>query len=131
MVGLKKILVIDDEEDFCFFVKKNLEATDEFDVFVATQGDDGIVLAKLEKPDLILLDVMMPKLAGPDVIEILKDDPKTKNIPVVFLTAIITKEEIGLEIIRKIGGHNYIAKPVETVELVNSIKKVLQEKAAV
>ncbi len=127
MGGRKKIVVIDDEEDFCFFVKKNLENTGEFIVFTANDGEGGLALAKLEKPDLILLDIMMPNQAGPDVADILRNSDKTKDIPVVFLTAIVTKAEIGVETMREIGGHNYIAKPIEIADLVDSIKKALNK----
>ncbi len=130
MIGRKKILVIDDEEDFCFFLKKNLENTGEFIVFTAGTGEDGIRLCRLEKPDLILLDVMMPKMSGPDVAEILREDTGINNIPLIFLTAVVTKEEIGGAPIREIGGQNYIAKPIEIENLVKTINKVLQEKAA-
>ena len=122
----KKILVVDDEEDFVFFVKKNLEATGEYKVFVANCGEDGIRLAKIEHPDVILLDVMMPSLGGPDVADLLQADSKTKNIPVVFLTAIVTKEEIGVETIRNIGGQNYVAKPISVKDLIGCIKKVIK-----
>ncbi|MFH2137516.1 MAG: response regulator [Candidatus Omnitrophota bacterium] len=121
----KKVLVIDDEEDFSFFVKKNLEVSGMFNVLVATNGEDGIRLARIEHPDIILLDVMMPSLGGPDVADILGNDPKTKDIPVVFLTAIVTKEEIGVETMREIGGQNYIAKPISAEDLIAAINKVV------
>ncbi|MFH0827526.1 MAG: response regulator, partial [Candidatus Omnitrophota bacterium] len=78
MNNKKKILLIDDEEDFCFFVKKNLENTGEFEVITAPEGKIGIDLAREEKPDAILLDIVMPKMDGTDVAEILVNDPKTK-----------------------------------------------------
>jgi len=125
MVGKKKILLIDDEEDFCFFVKGNLESTGEFEVVAATTGKEGIELARIEKPDLILLDIVMPELSGDEVAEAMLGDPKSNKIPIIFLTAIVPKEEIGTETVKKIGRHNFIAKPVTTEELVAGIKKVL------
>jgi len=122
-----KVLIIDDEEAFCYLVKKNLEATGEYQVFVANNGEDGIILAKLENPDVILLDIMMPQMHGGDVAEALKDNPKTVQIPIIFLTAIIRKEEIGVEPMRGIGGNKYIAKPVETRDLVKCLKEVILE----
>jgi len=121
----KKILLIDDEEDFCFFVRQNLECTGEFEVITANRGEEGINLARAKKPDLILLDIVMPRLTGPDVFDILKNDPETKEIPLIFLTAIVTKEEIGVRSIKKIGRHNFIAKPVVTEKLVSSIRAIL------
>ncbi|MCP4650438.1 MAG: response regulator [PVC group bacterium] len=123
----RKIVVVDDEEDFCFFVKKNLEATGNFRVLLAHNGEDGIRLTRLEMPDVVLLDVMMPNLGGPDVADILNSDPKTKDIPVIFLTAIVTKQEIGVEPMKAIGGLNYIAKPVEIAQLVEAINKVISK----
>ena len=119
------MLDVDDGDDFVFFVKKNLEATGEFKVFVASCGEDGIRLAKIEQPDVILLDVMMPSLGGPDVADLLQADDKTKDIPVIFLTAILTKEEIGVETVRNIGGQNYVAKPISVKDLIGSINKVM------
>lgn len=129
MITSKKILLIDDEEDFCFFVKKNLEHTGEFEVVPATDGKKGIALAREDKPDLILLDILMPEITGSDVAEILLNDPKTKQIPLIFLTAVVTKEEIGVESIKEIGNQNFIAKPVDIERLISCIKKVLGEKA--
>ncbi len=126
MASKEKILLIDDEEDFCFFVKRNLERTGEFQVLAATSGEEGINLAKREKPDAILLDIVMPKLDGPDVVEALSADPLTKDIPVIFLTAVVTEKEVGVESIKEIGGHNFIAKPVDTERLVSSIRTVLK-----
>lgn len=125
MIEKKKILLIDDEEGFCFFVRQNLEQTGEFEVITANRGEEGINLARNKKPDLILLDIVMPRLTGPDTAEILKSDPKTKEIPLIFLTAVVTKEEIGVESIKEIGGRNFIAKPVDTERLVSSIKMTL------
>ncbi|MFH1458843.1 MAG: response regulator [Candidatus Omnitrophota bacterium] len=122
-----KVLIIDDEENLCSFLKKNLELIGKFKVFTANNGQAGIALAKSEKPDIIILDIMMPQMAGPEVADILKARPETKNIPIVFLTAIITKEEIGINEIRQIGGCNYIAKPVETDKLIECINEILND----
>jgi len=121
----KKIVLIDDEGDLCFFIKQNLEKTGEFTVFTALNGEDGINLIRLEQPDLVILDILMPSLSGPDVAIILKNDQRTKHIPVIFLTAIITREEIGNVPMRKIGSQHHIAKPIETNTLVKCINEVL------
>ena len=128
MMRKKKILLIDDEEDFCFFVRKNLECTGEFEVITANRGEEGINLAREKKPDLILLDIVMPKMMGEDVAAALTNGPETKNIPLVFLTAQVTKEEIGIDSIKEIGGHLFTAKPLATEKLVSSIKTILGSK---
>ena len=118
------ILIIDDEEDFSYFVKLNLEKTKEFDVLTASDPENGINIAKTARPDLILLDIMMPKMGGDDVASSLLDDPKTKDIPIIFLTALVRKNE-EQEGEGEIGGRNYIAKPVTASELISRIKMAL------
>jgi len=122
------VLIVDDEEAFCHLLKKNLEASGEFKVFFAHNGQDGMTLAHTEQPDIILLDVMMPDISGAEVANILKKDEKVSDIPIIFLTAIIKKEEIGIEPMRRIGEYRYIAKPIKTQALIDSIKETIQGK---
>jgi len=126
MESKKKILLIDDEKDFCFFLKGNLESTGKFEVIATSSGKKGIKLACEEKPDLILLDLNMPEMSGSEVAQSLRDRSETKKIPLIFLTALITEDEMGSESMANIGGYNYIAKPVTTKELVAVIKKILK-----
>ena len=125
----KKILLIDDEEDFCFFLKGNLEKTRNFQVITATRGRKGIDLARKEQPDLILLDIVMPELSGSEVAEVLSRDPQTKNIPFVFLTAVLSESEMGLDAIREIGGQGFIAKTSGTQRVISSIKEILNRES--
>ena len=118
----KKILIIDDEENFCKLVKKNLEQTGEFEVYIATNGEDGIRLAKEIKPDLILLDVVMPEMDGADVISLIRNDKDIKDIPVVFLTAIVREEE-AISQASFTRGYSLLAKTVTLRELIMCIKK--------
>lgn len=124
-MSVKKILVIDDEGDFCRAIKKALELKTEFQVLTATLGGEGILLAKTQKPDIILLDVVMPGMFGTQVAETLADDPVTSSIPIIYLTAIVKKNEIeksnGL-----IGGRAFMAKPVMIDELIEKINAILQ-----
>ncbi|MEA1866597.1 MAG: response regulator [Thermodesulfobacteriota bacterium] len=126
MAEKKRILLIDDEKDLCFFLKANLENTGEFDVITSNSGHKGIKLAQKEKPDLILLDILMPEISGDEVAEILLEDPATAKIPIIFLTAMVTKEDVGDLTLKKRGGRNFIAKPTTTDEIVGAIKKVLE-----
>jgi two-component system sensor histidine kinase/response regulator len=100
-------------------------------VIYATDPSEGIRIARTEPPDLILLDILMPKMEGSQVAEVLLTDPRTKQIPLLFLTAVVTEAEIGLKAIKKIGGQNFIAKPVDTKRLISCIKAVTEEKARV
>jgi two-component system alkaline phosphatase synthesis response regulator PhoP len=122
----KKILIIDDEEDFCFFVKKNLEAISNYEIIVANKGKKGIQIARKEKPDLILLDIMMPGIDGFEVLKRLKANEKTQSISVIMLTA---KDEDESKI--KASGlycEDYLVKPVEKLVLRAKIQKVLSLK---
>jgi len=119
----KKILLIDDEEDFCFFVKLNLEKTGRYQVFTATDGMEGIRLARQIKPDIIFLDIVMPKMDGRRVAEILLEDESTKMIPVVFASAVVKKDELAADC--KVGGKDLIAKPFKSENLIEKIEQVL------
>ena len=121
----KKILIIDDEEDFLFFVKGNLENAGEFHVIEASSGKEGIKIATEEKPDLILLDISMPEMSGEEVAKRLSKIPETKKTPVIFLTALITKNEIEDGGISNIAGHKFLAKPIATKQLVAAINNTL------
>lgn len=119
----KRILIIDDEEDFSFFVKANLQLISNYEVIVATKGKKGIKAAYKEKPDLILLDIMMPGIDGFEVLKRLKRNEKTLNIPVIMLTA---KHEDESKI--KAAGlycEDYVVKPVEIKDLKSKIHKIL------
>jgi len=125
MTDRKKILLIDDEEDFCFFVKEDLESTGKFKVITATRGKKGILLARSEKPDLVLLDLDMPEMSGDDVVVALRDNPETDKIPVIFHTALVTQHDLGMERRGKIAGCDFITKPLTTEELVSEIKNIM------
>ncbi|HOE17387.1 MAG TPA: response regulator [Syntrophorhabdaceae bacterium] len=118
----KKILLIDDEDDFCFFVKLNLERTGKYKIFTATDGMEGIRLARQLKPDLIFLDIVMPKMDGGRIAEILLEDESTKKIPFVFVTAVIRKGDLGGHG-GKAGGRDFIAKPVKPETLIEKIEQ--------
>ena len=81
----EKILIVDDEEDFCYFVKKNLEAISNYKIIAATKGKKGIRAALKEKPDLILLDMMMPGIDGFEVLKRLKGNGRIFHFPFLFL----------------------------------------------
>ncbi len=88
----KKILLVDDDETLCQMYQDRLEASN-FEVEVVHNGEDGFKKAKEIKPDLILLDIMMPKVNGYEVYRRLKNEESTSSIPVIFLTALIKDEK--------------------------------------
>ena len=122
----KRILIIDDEEDFCRLVKMNLELMGNFVVDTAINGEEGVKTVKETKPDLILLDIIMPGMDGFEVLEELKKDEDTKDIPVVMLTA---KEDRASQI-KAVELHNeeYIIKPIETQKLKAKIENILKRR---
>jgi len=124
MAEKAKILIIDDEEDFAYFIKLNLESTDRFEVFTSTSGQDGINLAMEKKPDLIFIDILMPEMHGTEVAEILLQNRATKSIPMIYLTAVATKKDVETKG-GVIGGRQFIAKPVTAEELIEVIESVL------
>jgi CheY-like chemotaxis protein len=118
----KKILIIDDEEGFAKLIKMNLEGTGEYEVRTESNGTFGLAAAKEFKPDMILLDVMMPGIDGGDVRCQLKSEKDTKDIPVVFLTAVVSREDVE-ENKGIIGENLFIAKPVDIKSIIEVIKK--------
>lgn len=107
---LKRILIIDDEVGFTAMLRLNLESTGEYDVEVINNPKLAVDKALEFIPDIILLDVIMPDMEGPDVALLLKQHKQLISIPIIFLTATVTKEEVK-EQHGKIGGHPFVAKP--------------------
>jgi DNA-binding response OmpR family regulator len=120
---MTKVLVIDDEAPIRLLCRVNLEA-ENMEVFEAADGPSGLELARAEKPDVVLLDVMMPGMDGWQVAERLFEDETTSQIPLVFLTARaeLRDRARGLEL----GGVDYITKPFNPVELASIVETLLE-----
>jgi len=114
----QKILAIDDENDVLLIIKTAL-AGQGYEILTASNGYDGLALAEDQAPDLILLDLRMPEMDGMEVLEQLRDNEKTQNIPVIVLTGISDKTKIR-EALDK-GITYYIVKPFECQDLVSKI----------
>jgi DNA-binding response OmpR family regulator len=123
MVDAKKILVVDDDKVFLRMVEYDLTKNG-FEVITAPDGEMGILLAKTQKPDLILLDINMPDIEGGDVVTILEDNPETQDIPIIFVTALLTKQE---EVRRQnmMGKHSFFSKPYKLDRLLEEIDKFI------
>lgn len=117
------ILIIEDEKNIVELIKYNLEK-DGFRVLTATKGCTGLETAQKQKPDLVILDLMLPELSGLEICKALKNDPKTKSIPIIMLTAKGTEADkvVGLEL----GADDYITKPFSPRELIARIHAVLR-----
>jgi DNA-binding response OmpR family regulator len=123
-MGKKRILVVDDEPTFTRLLKLNLEAAGDYEVREEHAGNRVMTAVDEFKPDLILLDVVMPDLDGASVGTQLKEQEKLRGIPVVFVTAIVSRDEVGPQG-NVIGDHLFIAKPVKVKELVECIEQQL------
>lgn len=120
----RKIMVVDDEKGFTAMLKLNLESTGQYEVRILNDSSQAVETAVQFKPDLILLDIIMPHYEGPDIAIELKNNMLLKDIPIVFLTATVTKDEVASQG-GAIGGHPFVAKPSSLAVLLNSIEKNL------
>jgi len=125
-MGAKKILIIDDEKAICQLVKDGLERMGDFEVIMALSGLIGIELAKKIRPDLILLDIGMPRMSGFEVIRKLKEDNDTITIPVVMLSG-RGDEEAKIESM-ELYDEDYITKPIALTDLKVKIESVLKRR---
>jgi CheY-like chemotaxis protein len=118
----KRILVIDDEPSITRTIKANLEHTGAYSVRTENQASRALTTARNFHPDLIFLDVMMPEIDGGHLAAQIKSGPEFKDVPVIFLTGIVSQEETisngGM-----IAGHYFIAKPASLPELTNCIEE--------
>lgn len=119
----KKILIVDDEKDLVETVSFRLQSAG-YDVIKAYDGQEGLDKARKEKPDIIILDLMLPKMDGYKVCAMLKRDQKYKNIPILMFTARAQEsdEKLGLEV----GADAYVTKPFESQALLAKIKELLK-----
>lgn len=121
----ERILVVDDEEDILELVRFNL-AREGYDIVVAASGEKAIDIARKELPHLIVLDLMLPGIDGLEVTRILKNNPETRGIPIVMLTAKGDEPDIvaGLEL----GADDYVPKPFSPRILLARVRAVLRRK---
>ena len=120
----RKILMVDDEEGFSTLVKMNLEQTGNYEVRVESNALQAVEDAEFFQPDLILLDVIMPQKSGREIAGELAENDRTREIPIVFLTATISRDEV-IDHGGMIGGHPVLATPAELDELIAIFDKVL------
>ncbi len=121
---VKKILVVDDEVALTKMVKLNLERTGRFIVRTENSGSHAIATIRDFQPDMIFLDIMMPEVSGDEIAQQLREIDSLRDIPIVFLTAIVSKQETGT-LGSVIGGNKFLAKPVKTEELLKVIDETL------
>jgi len=122
----KKILIIDDEVSFIRLVKLALEETGNYEVRTENKGEKGLSAALEFKPDLILLDVVMPDISGGEVCSQIISAASLKDTPLIFLTAIVKEKEVGPGV-GTISGYPFLAKPVSKEKLIKAIEKYIRK----
>src|SRR5688572_10345472 len=119
----RRVLIVDDEPGFTRLLKLNLHHTGRYTAEVVNDAEEAVHVAERFAPDVVLLDVMMPGLDGSEVADRLHAVPKFRNIPIIFLTAAVKKQEVlasgGMR-----GGIPFVAKPIEFQEVLHHIEKV-------
>ena len=121
----RKILIVDDDKNIIETLKTRLE-TNGYRIITASNGLEGLDKANAEKPDLIILNVMMPQLDGIMTTLRLKGMAETKTTPIIIMTGI--KERDNMILARHVGASDYITKPFESSKLLKKIDKLLTEK---
>jgi len=119
----KTVMVVDDEKSMLVVIKTVLEP-EGFDVITASSGQECLDKLKTIRPDLILMDMMMPGLSGRDTTEKIRENKKTRDIKIAFLT-VVSFSETGKEVLKKMNVADYLTKPFENDEFVKRIKKIL------
>jgi two-component system phosphate regulon response regulator PhoB len=120
---LKKLLIADDELGIRRLVRMTLES-DQYEIIEAADAQEALGMARAHRPELVLLDVMMPKGTGFDVCRALKEDPATKDITVVMLTARSQKSDVAEGEVA--GADDYFTKPFSPVNLVRKVDQILE-----
>ena len=118
-----KVLVAEDDPDIQVILKMVLTRLGKCDVTITFEGDQVVPMAKTHHPGLILLDVMLPQMSGFEICKILKSDPQTSSIPIIFLTARSMPTEIEKAL--ALGAAGYLAKPFDPMTLVGQINQIL------
>jgi CheY-like chemotaxis protein len=118
---MKRILLVDDEPAFTSLLRANLENTGRYRVREVNEPGHTLASACEFRPDVILLDVSMPELDGGEVASQLRDEPRTKDVPIIFLTALVGSEEAPVGGVIS-GGHRFLSKPVSVAEVIECIE---------
>ena len=123
---MKKLLLVDDDIGLTKLVKMNLDATGQYEVKVENQSKSALTTARSFKPDIIVLDYIMPDKDGGDVMNEFRDDPVVKDIPVIMLTALVTGNDTEGDGILESGGQKMLPKPVDLDVLLRCIEEELR-----
>lgn len=120
---IQKVLMVDDDQDIRRICQVSLTHVGKWKVFLASSGFEALETASREKPDVILLDVMMPGMDGPTTLSKLREDPDLAAVPVILMTAKVQKHEV--EKYTSLGAAGVISKPFDPMTLPAEIKRLL------
>ncbi len=121
----KKIMIVDDEENLTELIKAIFEQ-ERFEVIVAHSGKECLEKLEKIKPDLILMDMMMPGMTGKETTQKIRENPKTKDLKIAFLT-VVRLSEVGKEELKKLKVLDFITKPFDNKDLVKRAKELLKD----
>jgi len=117
----RKVCVVDDDPNIVRLIKTRLENVG-FEVTAAYDGKEALLLICRESPDLVISDVMMPEMDGPTLVAALKENPRTENIPIIFLTSLVEREKSDRAFL---SGYRLVAKPFDPKELYSAVHDAL------
>jgi DNA-binding response OmpR family regulator len=120
----KKILLVDDEPHI-IELEKAILTLEGFEILTAEDGATALEILKTEKPDLVILDMMMPGMSGRETCDSIRKNPKTKDLKVIFVT-VAKFSEMGQKSLEELGVSDYLTKPFDNDELVARVKKALK-----
>jgi CheY-like chemotaxis protein len=123
-VKIEKVMIVDDDDDVRAISALAARKIGNWEVVSVGSGDEAVALAPIERPDVILLDVMMPAPDGPATLAMLRDDPVTAETPVIFLTAKAQQHEI--ESYLELGAQGVICKPFDVTALPDEVRRILR-----
>jgi DNA-binding response OmpR family regulator len=121
----ERVLIIEDEKDMAFLISEGLKS-EGYQTDIAYDGLEGLSKLKKTRPDIVILDIMLPKLDGRDVLKRAKEDPEVSDIPVIILSA--KSEQWDRDIGLRLGADEYIEKPFDRIKLARQIKNILKKR---
>ena len=119
------VLVVDDDPVILKLLEVNFEM-EGFTVLLAHDGEEGVAIARTQRPDIVVSDVMMPRMSGLELVEELKSDPDTSDIPIILLTAKAQTADVRAGV--DAGADDYITKPFEPLDLVDRVNRLIEPK---
>ena len=126
MSELRRVLCVEDEPDIRLVAQIALETVGRLEVSLCPSGLDAVATALQVQPDLVVLDVMMPGMDGPGTLQALRDEPRTANIPIVFMTAKVQPSEVAH--LKSLGALDVIAKPFDPMLLAAQLRAIWERR---